>query len=204
MSMANVTIVGNLAKAPQLRTFQSGRVKADLILAVNSPYSFKSENAAETVDFYRVELWGVMAENAVRYLRTGNQIGASGRLILDHWIDQSGQARTTPVIAATQITYPPKGSRNNEYRRSESTQNTGQSTPAAILAAVTPVDLPPAEEAEPVASPSTPITDYAELGEGFVDEDAAADSLLAGARTVNVAEPRAHYRPRTRAALRRC
>lgn len=37
MSLANVSLVGNLVRTPELIQFSSGRVKATLVLAVNVP-----------------------------------------------------------------------------------------------------------------------------------------------------------------------
>lgn len=202
MSMVNVTIVGNLTKAPQLQTFQSGKVKATLFVAVN--YPSKADSSIQDVEYYRIDLWDRTAENAVKYLQKGNQIFAAGRFVLDRWIDQSGKERTTPVITASQITFPNRGSSNhaNQYRRPEITQVAAPQAAAVVLTPA-PAHLQIAEETEPLAEATTTITSYADYEQSFI-EDAEADSLLAGARTVGVvAEPRAHYTPRTRRLARR-
>lgn len=204
MSMVNAVIVGNLTRDPQLHVFNTGKTKATLSLAVN--YPSPRDHNVELVEYYRVELWGRTAENASKYLQKGNQIVASGRFSLDRWTDQSGKERTTPVITATQITFPQRGNKSNgnQYQSSESAQATRVAKTTFVPAPCSD-DLPITEEAEQMATPTAAVAELADYEQGIVDEDSVADSLLAGARTVSVvAEPRSHYRPRTRIAPMRC
>ena len=111
MSLANVSIVGNIVKMPEQMFFASGRVKTTLIVAVNSPSrvnraSAGAEGNEGTADFYKVETWGKLAELAASYLNKGNQVTATGRLILDHWTDKQGRNRITPIVEANQIAFP--------------------------------------------------------------------------------------------------
>ncbi len=120
MSLANISLVGNLVKAPEQIQFSSGRIKTTLIVAVNglSKAAKSGENvkdkvennggAAQTADFYRVETWGKLAELASRYLNKGNQVTVSGRLVMDHWTDKYGVNRITPVVEANQLSLPQK------------------------------------------------------------------------------------------------
>jgi single stranded DNA-binding protein len=89
--------------------FASGRVKTTMHVAVNGP---KGKGESETTDFYKVETWGKLAELAGKYLGKGNQVGVTGRLSLDHWVDKQGHNRVTPVVEATQIALPPKNRSN--------------------------------------------------------------------------------------------
>lgn len=107
MSLANVSLVGNLVKAPEQIQFSSGRVKTTLVLAVNNNGK-NSGNKGGNADFYKVETWGKLAELASRYLAKGNQVTVSGRLLLDHWTDKHGTSRITPVVEANQLSLPPK------------------------------------------------------------------------------------------------
>ncbi|MBU6452181.1 MAG: single-stranded DNA-binding protein [Cyanobacteria bacterium REEB67] len=110
MSLANISIVGNLVKAPEQIQFSSGRTKTTLVLAVNNVAKATAKAAGKTngADFYRVETWGKLADLAAKYLSKGNQVSVSGRLVMDHWTDRHGAARVTPVVEATQLSLPPK------------------------------------------------------------------------------------------------
>jgi single-strand DNA-binding protein len=109
MSLANISIVGNTVKAPEQTVFASGKTKTTIIVAVNSPRRpTDNQQAKDHADFYKVELWGPQGELAHKHIAKGNQIGVSGRLVLDQWTDRSGRARITPVIKADQISLPPR------------------------------------------------------------------------------------------------
>lgn len=103
MSIANISIVGNLVRAPEQIYFASGKTKTTIVVAVNVPSRTKG---ADNADFYRVEAWGKLGELAANYLAKGNQITATGRLILEKWTDREGRDRMTPTIRADQIVFP--------------------------------------------------------------------------------------------------
>lgn len=106
MSLANISIVGNLARAPEQMYFASGRVKTTLVVAVNGPN--RTNRESNIADFYKVETWGKLAELAGEYLAKGNQVAVSGRLVFDRWTDRQGKERVTPVVEASQLALPPK------------------------------------------------------------------------------------------------
>lgn len=105
MSLANISIVGNLARDPEQFQFASGRSKTTLTIAVNSFNKIKKE---KTTDFYRVETWDRLADLAISYLHKGNQVTVSGRLALEKWIDREGKQRITPTVSANQLAFPPR------------------------------------------------------------------------------------------------
>lgn len=116
MSIANISIVGNLVRMPEKQYLKSGHVKTTLKVAVNKP---KSTNGTEnqlggTADYYRVETWGKLAELSAQYLNRGNQVTATGRLVLDHWLDREGKERVTPVIQANQVAFPQKARESSD------------------------------------------------------------------------------------------
>lgn len=104
MSLANVSIVGNLVKPPEQMHFSSGRVKTTLVVAVNN-YG-RPARGGDSADFYKVETWGKLAELAGQYLAKGNQVAVSGRLLFDRWTDKQGKNRFTPIVEAAQLALP--------------------------------------------------------------------------------------------------
>ncbi len=104
MSLANISIVGNLVRDPEQMSFPSGKVKTTVTVAVN--VHGKLSRGGDAADFYKVETWGKLAELAGKYLAKGNQVAVSGRLIFDRWIDKEGRSRMTPVVEATQLSLP--------------------------------------------------------------------------------------------------
>lgn len=118
MSIANVSIVGNLVKAPQQTQFSSGKVKTTMFVAVNNPMR-KTKDGATTADFYKVETWGKLAELAASKLDKGNQVAANGRLSLETWVDKQGRERITPTISVYDFAFPPRPRTEQPYSRSE-------------------------------------------------------------------------------------
>src|SRR6516165_10402430 len=106
MSLANISIVGNLVKPPEQMHFSSGKVKTTLVVAVNS--FGRPNRGGDAADFYKVETWGKLAELAGQYLVKGNQVAVSGRLLFDRWTDKQGKNRFTPVVEAAQLSLPSK------------------------------------------------------------------------------------------------
>jgi single-strand DNA-binding protein len=111
MSLANISIVGNLVKPPEQMHFVSGKIKTTFTVAVNG--FGRPARGGDTADFYRVETWGKLAELAAKYLDKGNQIAVSGRLLFDRFVDQQGKNRVIPVVEANQLSLPPKPKANN-------------------------------------------------------------------------------------------
>lgn len=104
MSLANISIVGNLVKPPEQMHFSSGKVKTTLVVAVNT--FGRPNRGGDAADFYKVETWGKLAELAGQYLAKGNQVAVSGRLLFDRWTDKQGKNRFTPVVEAAQLSLP--------------------------------------------------------------------------------------------------
>jgi single-strand DNA-binding protein len=104
MSLANISIVGNLVRPPEQMCFSSGSVKTTMVVAVNN--RGKAGRTPGNADFYKVEAWGKLAELTNKYLSKGNQVTVTGRLVLDHWTDKHGKDRVTPIVEAQQLAFP--------------------------------------------------------------------------------------------------
>ncbi|TAF06522.1 MAG: single-stranded DNA-binding protein [Nostocales cyanobacterium] len=99
MSINVVTLVGRVGGDPNIRYFESGKVKCELTLAVNR----KTRNSDQP-DWFNLELWGKTAEIAGNYVRKGSLIGVKGSLKFDTWSDrQTGTNRSKPVINVEQL-----------------------------------------------------------------------------------------------------
>jgi single-strand DNA-binding protein len=107
MSLATISIVGNLAKEPELFNLSNGQRKTTLVLAVNS---FKTERnkREKRTDYYKVETWDRLADLANTYLQKGNQVTVSGKFAMEKWVDREGNSRITPTVQANQLAFPPR------------------------------------------------------------------------------------------------
>ncbi|MBD1215474.1 MAG: single-stranded DNA-binding protein [Dolichospermum circinale Clear-D4] len=99
MSINVVTLVGRVGGDPEMRFFDSGKVKCRLTLAVN-----RRTREGDHTDWFNLELWGKTAEVAGNYVRKGKQIAVKGSLKFDSWSDrQTGVNRSSPVIHVEQL-----------------------------------------------------------------------------------------------------
>ncbi|MGD1903720.1 MAG: single-stranded DNA-binding protein [Geitlerinemataceae cyanobacterium] len=94
MSINTITLVGRVGGDPDVRYFDSGKVKCRVSLAVDRP------TRDDRPDWFNLEMWGKTAEVAANYVRKGKLIGVTGYLKIDSWQDRnSGAQRSSPVIA---------------------------------------------------------------------------------------------------------
>jgi single-strand DNA-binding protein len=99
MSINVVTLVGRVGGDPDIKYFDSGKVKCRLTLAVRR----RSRNSDEP-DWFELEIWGNTAEVAKNYVKKGSLIGVKGALKFDSWSDRNtGTNRSKPVIHVDQL-----------------------------------------------------------------------------------------------------
>lgn len=99
MSLNVVNLVGRVGGDPDVKYFESGKVKCRLTLAVD-----RRTRNNDQPDWFNLELWGKTAEVAANYVRKGKLIGIQGSLKIDHWSDRAtGAERSSPVIQVDRL-----------------------------------------------------------------------------------------------------
>lgn len=101
--MNNVSLVGRLARDPEVRYSQGGNQTcvARYTLAVTRP--FKDSDGNYGADFISCVAFGKAGEFAEKYLKKGTMIGVTGRIQTGSYDDKDGKkVYTTDVIVATQ------------------------------------------------------------------------------------------------------
>ncbi|GAB1543098.1 single-stranded DNA-binding protein [Scytonema sp. NUACC21] len=99
MSINVVTLIGRVGTDPDIKFFDSGKVRCKLSLAVN-----RRTREGEHTDWFNLELWGKTAEIAKNYAHKGKQIGVKGSLKIERWRDErTGTNRSTPIIVVDQL-----------------------------------------------------------------------------------------------------
>lgn len=94
----NVTLVGRLTAAPDLRYTPSNQAVATFTLAVNR--NFKSQNGEREADFINCVIWRQQAENLANWAKKGALIGITGRIRTRNYENQQGQrVYVTEVVA---------------------------------------------------------------------------------------------------------
>ncbi|NJK63200.1 MAG: single-stranded DNA-binding protein [Synechococcaceae cyanobacterium SM2_3_1] len=99
MSLNMVNLVGRAGTDPEVRYFESGKVKCNFPLAVD-----RRRKGEDKPDWFNIEIWGRTAEIAGEYVRKGSLIGIQGSLRFDHWKDKNtGEDWQKPVISVDRL-----------------------------------------------------------------------------------------------------
>lgn len=100
-SVNKVTLLGNLGRDPEVRTFQNGGKVCNLNIATSETWKDKqSGERKERTEWHSVAIFSEpLARIAEQYLRKGSKVYIEGQLETRKWQDQSGQDRyTTEVV----------------------------------------------------------------------------------------------------------
>lgn len=129
----NVSLVGRLTAAPELRKTVSNVSALQGTLAVNR--NFKNQSGEREADFINFQAWRGTADIIAQYCGKGSLIGITGRIQTRNYENQQGQrVYVTEVVADSVALLETKGSQNNQ---SGNTQG-GQEQPFGNTA---PVDI---------------------------------------------------------------
>lgn len=95
-------LIGNLTKEPeQIEGTQKSLCK--LNIAVNSNYT--TADGQRPVQYFNVAVWGVLADNCIKYLKKGSKIAVCGKLQTRTWEDNDGNKRYAQEIVANEIEF---------------------------------------------------------------------------------------------------
>ncbi len=105
-----IIMVGNLTRDPELKQLPSGQALCRLNIATNR--QFKNRQTGDLVQevcFIDVDVWGAQADSSSKYLQKGRPVLIEGRLKLDSWQDQEGNARSKHSIVADRVVFLSSG-----------------------------------------------------------------------------------------------
>lgn len=99
-SVNKVTILGNLGRDPEVRTFQNGGKVCNLRIATSETWKDKnSGERKERTEWHSVAIFNDgLVRVAEQYLRKGSKVYIEGKLQTRKWQDQSGQDRYSTDI----------------------------------------------------------------------------------------------------------
>ena len=90
----SVVLVGRAGQDPEMKYFESGKVKTTFSVAVSR---WDSKTKAE------VELWDKLAEVAGEYVKKGKLVAIDGRLASSKWNDASGSQKERFFVRASNL-----------------------------------------------------------------------------------------------------
>ncbi|WP_315005317.1 single-stranded DNA-binding protein [uncultured Selenomonas sp.] len=102
----NIIIVsGRLGADVREYTTPSGKTVVHFPLAVRKSFK-KDERGEYPVNYFKIEVWGAVAESCKKYLGKGQLVNVRGRLDTGTYIDKTnGEARHYTVIVAAMVEF---------------------------------------------------------------------------------------------------
>jgi single-strand DNA-binding protein len=99
-TLNKVTLIGNLGKDPEIRSFPNGGKVANLTLATSESWKDKeSGERKERTEWHRISITNEGLVGVVeKYLKKGARVYIEGQLETRKWTDKDGQEKYTTEI----------------------------------------------------------------------------------------------------------
>jgi single-strand DNA-binding protein len=112
-----ITLVGRMARDPDLRVTGEGVPRAWFVVAVPRP--FASKDGDREADFIPVVAWRQLASAIAEHLTKGRLVGIAGRLQVTNLKSPDGSMRTSTEVVADEVVFldaprKPKGQLTGE------------------------------------------------------------------------------------------
>ena len=98
--MNSVVIIGRAGQDPEIKWYESGKVKTTFSVAV-SRWDYKTKT--ETTDWFNIEIWDKQAELASEYVKKGSQVCIDGRLSVNKWTAANGEQREKLIVVGNKF-----------------------------------------------------------------------------------------------------
>ncbi len=107
-----IILAGNLGRDPEMRYTPSGQPVTSFSVATNRQYTNNSGETVKETIWFRVSVWGKMAETCNQYLKKGSKVLVEGRLTPDKntggpriWQKQDGSSGASFEVTAGTVRF---------------------------------------------------------------------------------------------------
>ena len=100
--MNKCCIIGNLTRAPELRTTDNGISVCNFTVAVNRR---RSGNGQQEADYFRVTAWRGLGENCSAYLDKGRKVAVTGTVSARAYTGSDGSVHATMELVADEVEF---------------------------------------------------------------------------------------------------
>lgn len=100
---AQVTIVGNLVRDPELRFTAGGDAVANFTVAVNERIKQGNEWVDGEPSYYDATAWRKLGEQVVEHFRKGSRVILVGKMKVDKYEAKDGTPRSKVVVTVDEI-----------------------------------------------------------------------------------------------------
>lgn len=104
-SLNKVIIIGNVGKDPEIRSTQTGKEIASLVIATSESWKDKSTGErSEKTEWHRVVAFSEGIVNIIKnYVKKGTKVYLEGSLQTRKWTDSNNQERYTTEVVLQQF-----------------------------------------------------------------------------------------------------
>jgi single-strand DNA-binding protein len=98
-----IQLIGHLGQAPEVKTFDSGKKKANFNLATNETYKNEQGVKVTETQWHRVVAWGKIAGIVEKYLTKGKEVAVEGKLVHRNYNDKDGVKKYVSEIEVSEL-----------------------------------------------------------------------------------------------------
>lgn len=115
--MNNIELIGRLTRDPEKTVTSKGVIIANIDLAVSRPFQ------RNETDYFKVIAFNEAAENWVKYLKKGSQIGVTGYMQNNRYTSKDGNKKDNWQVVANQYEFLSKLNNNEEVSEKDSSRS---------------------------------------------------------------------------------
>jgi len=120
-SVNKVTLVGNVGKPPEIKTFASGDTIANVSIATSERWTDKETGEKkESTEWHNVVFRGGLSKIVSDFVKKGDKLYIEGSIRTRKWEDKGGQQRYTTEINARDMVMLGGSSNGKSYAPSAS------------------------------------------------------------------------------------
>jgi single-strand DNA-binding protein len=98
-----VQLIGNLGKAPEVKTLEGGKKVARFTMATNETYRDRAGRKETQTTWHNIVAWGKVAEIAEKFLDPGKEVAIEGKLVNRSYNDKAGNKQFITEVVANEL-----------------------------------------------------------------------------------------------------
>ena len=98
-----IQLIGNVGKAPEVRTFDGSNKVANFTLATTTRYTDRNGQLVDATTWHNIQVNGKIADVAEKYVQKGDPIYVEGELTARTYVDRNNVERVIYEVRASQL-----------------------------------------------------------------------------------------------------
>lgn len=100
---AQITLIGNLVRDPELRFTAKGDAVANFTIAVNERVKEGNDWVDGEPSYYDATAWRKLGEQVAEHFRKGSRVIVTGKMKIEKYEAKDGTQRSKPVVTVDEI-----------------------------------------------------------------------------------------------------